>query len=195
MDQLKKLIATLSWPQRAGILAVALLSVGAILGLVHWRHEQDFRPLFTGMAPEDAAAVVQKLKEGGIEYRIAGDGSTVLAPAEKIDELRLEMAEPGCRNRAGRGLSSSIRRIWASPTLPSMSIMSVRSRGNWSAASKRSAKWSRRACILRSRKTRSFWTPASPLRPAFWCGCAPGRCCCRRTCKRLPIWSLAPCRV
>src|SRR5579884_2933188 len=95
MDQLKKLIATLSWPQRAGILAVALLSVGAILGLVHWRHEQDFRPLFTGMSPEDAAAVVQKLKEGGIEYRIAGDGSTVLAPAEKIDELRLEMAGAG----------------------------------------------------------------------------------------------------
>jgi flagellar M-ring protein FliF len=95
MDQLKKLIATLSWPQRAGILAVALLSVGAILGLVHWRHEQDFRPLFTGMSPEDAAAVVQKLKEGGIEYRIGGDGSTVLAPAEKIDELRLEMAGAG----------------------------------------------------------------------------------------------------
>jgi flagellar M-ring protein FliF len=95
MDQLKKLIATLSWPQRAGILATAAVALCAILGLVHWRHEQDFRPLFTGMAPEDASAVVQKLKESGAEYRIGDGGATVSVPAEKLDELRLDLAGAG----------------------------------------------------------------------------------------------------
>lgn len=95
MDQLRKLIAALSWPQRIGIVAVALLSVALIAGLVRWRHDQDFRPLFTGMAPDDAAAVVQKLKESGVEYRLGDGGATVSVPSEKIDEMRLEMAGAG----------------------------------------------------------------------------------------------------
>ncbi|MGH9581331.1 MAG: flagellar basal-body MS-ring/collar protein FliF, partial [Bryobacteraceae bacterium] len=76
-------------------MAVAVLSIAVVFGLVRWRHDQDFRPLFTGMAAEDAAAVVQKLKEGGVEYRIDDGGATVSVPAEKVDELRLEMAGAG----------------------------------------------------------------------------------------------------
>jgi flagellar M-ring protein FliF len=95
MDQLKKIFAALTWAQRAGIAAALLVTICAISGLMHWRHEQDFRPLFTGMSPDDAAAVVQKLKESGVEYRIGDNGATVSAPAEKIDELRLDMAASG----------------------------------------------------------------------------------------------------
>ncbi|MGH8164260.1 MAG: flagellar basal-body MS-ring/collar protein FliF, partial [Rhodanobacteraceae bacterium] len=76
-------------------MAVAVLSIAVVFGLVRWRHDQDFRPLFTGMAAEDAAAVVQKLKEGGVEYRIDDGGATVSVPAEKVDERRLEMAGAG----------------------------------------------------------------------------------------------------
>jgi flagellar M-ring protein FliF len=95
MDQLKKLIAALSWPQRAGVVVAVVVALGMILGLVHWRHEEDFRPLFTGMAPEDASAVVQKLKESGVEYRIGSEGAMVSVPAGKVDEVRLDMAGAG----------------------------------------------------------------------------------------------------
>lgn len=95
MDQLKKLLATLTLQQRIGTGLAAIAIFAALAGFVHWNHERDFRPLFTGMSPEDAAAIVQKLKESGVDYRIAENGSSVLVPGAKLDELRLEMAGAG----------------------------------------------------------------------------------------------------
>lgn len=95
MDQLKKLFASLSLQQKI-MLALAIVVVA--VGVPTWTHRQrenDFKPLFTNMAPEDAAAVIQKLKEGGVDHRLADQGSTVLVPAEKVDEARLSLAGAG----------------------------------------------------------------------------------------------------
>ncbi len=101
MDQLQKIFKSLSIGQRIGILAAVLLLVGGITSFVRWRHESDFRPLFSGMPAEDASAIVQKLKESGVEHRISDSGTSVLVPAAKVDELRLEMAGAGLP-RSGR---------------------------------------------------------------------------------------------
>jgi flagellar M-ring protein FliF len=95
MDQIKKITATLSLWQRVAIVAAAILVPALLMGVVRWRHEQEFRPLFTGMSAEDAAAVVQKIKESGAEYRLADNGTSVLAPQSRIDELRLQLAAAG----------------------------------------------------------------------------------------------------
>lgn len=95
MDQIKKLAATLSLWQRIAVLAAAILVPAGIAGLVRWHHEQSFRPLFTGMSAEDAAAVVQKIKESGSEYRLGDNGTSVLAPEGCVDELRLQLAAAG----------------------------------------------------------------------------------------------------
>ncbi len=95
MDQLKKLVATLSLWQRVAIIAAGLLVPAGIAGLVHWKYELDFRPLFTGMAPEDAAPVVQKIKESGVEYKLDDNGTSVLVPKSRIDEIRLQLAAVG----------------------------------------------------------------------------------------------------
>jgi flagellar M-ring protein FliF len=95
MDQFRKLIANLSGMQRITI-ALAVLAVGAgLYALVHWRQESDFRPLYTTLASEDAGAVVQKLKESGVAYRLSENGSTVLVPSAKVAEMRLELAAAG----------------------------------------------------------------------------------------------------
>ncbi|HLH01613.1 MAG TPA: flagellar basal-body MS-ring/collar protein FliF [Bryobacteraceae bacterium] len=101
MNQFAKVFKALSPGQRIGIAAVVLMLVAGIVSLVRWHHESDFRPLFTGMAAEDAATVVQKLKESGTEYRLDANGSEVLVPAAKVDELRLELAGAGLP-RTGR---------------------------------------------------------------------------------------------
>lgn len=95
MDQLTKLIAGLNLRQRISILAMALLAGAGVVTFVHWRHEGDFRPLYSSMAPEDAAAVVQKLKESGVEYRLADNGASVLVPSAKLAESRLALAGAG----------------------------------------------------------------------------------------------------
>ncbi len=95
MDQIRKLLAALSLSQRITLIAAAALVIAGIVGIVHWRKEGDFRPLFTNLSPEDAGAVVQKLRESGAEYRLDQGGATVLAPSAQIAELRLELASAG----------------------------------------------------------------------------------------------------
>ncbi len=101
MDQFKKLFAALSVAQRVGIGVALVVLIAGMSSFVRWRHESDFRPLFTGMPAEDAAAIVQRLKESGVDHRLADNGTSVLVPSAKVDELRLEMAGAGLP-RSGR---------------------------------------------------------------------------------------------
>lgn len=95
MDQLSKLLSGLTLTQRISIVLLALAAGGGILLFTHWKHEGDFRPLYTSMAPEDAATVVQKLRETGVEYRLSESGGTVMVPSQKLAESRLTLAQAG----------------------------------------------------------------------------------------------------
>jgi flagellar M-ring protein FliF len=92
---MKKILANLSVRQRITIAAVALLVAYGVYAMVRQQRESDFKPLFTGVSAEDAAAIVQKLKESGVEYRLPENGGAVLAPSAKLAELRLGMAAAG----------------------------------------------------------------------------------------------------
>src|SRR5580658_1329377 len=95
MDQFKNLISGLTLLQRMSIAAAALIAGGGIFAVVHYRHEGDFRALYSAMAPEDAAQVVQKLKESGVDYRLAENGGTVLVPSARLADSRLALASAG----------------------------------------------------------------------------------------------------
>jgi flagellar M-ring protein FliF len=95
LEQARNLVSGLSMAQRISIVAVTLLAGAGIAALVHYRTESDFRPLYTAMAPEDAAPVVQKLRESGVEYRLADNGGTVMVPSARLAESRLTLAGAG----------------------------------------------------------------------------------------------------
>jgi flagellar M-ring protein FliF len=101
MDQIVKLFRSLSWRQKLTIALTAVVAGVAIFGFSHWRKESDFRPLYKSLSPEDAGAVVEKLREMNVEYRVADNGGAVLAPSARVAELRLEMAHAGLP-RTGR---------------------------------------------------------------------------------------------
>jgi flagellar M-ring protein FliF len=90
-----KILANLTTRQRITIAVVFVAVAAGLYSLVQWRKEADFHPLFTGLSPEDAAGIVQKLKESGVEYRIPDSGGTVLVPSAKLADLRLTMAGIG----------------------------------------------------------------------------------------------------
>ncbi len=100
-EQLKKLGARLTLGQKILLAAAAVAVVAGLMAFTRWRTESDFKPLYSQLAPEDASAVVAKLKESGSEYRLADNGTTVLAPSARIAELRLQLAGAGLP-RTGR---------------------------------------------------------------------------------------------
>ena len=95
MDQLRQLLASFTSRQKITIVIAAALVIAGLIGLSRWNHERDFKPLYSGLAPEDAAAVLAKVRESGTEFRLDEGGTSVLVPAAKVAELRLQLAAAG----------------------------------------------------------------------------------------------------
>ncbi len=95
MEQFENLAKMLSVQQRWTIVIAVILAAGGLYGLSRWQQESGFRPLYNSLSPEDAAVVVQKLKESSTPFRLFNNGTTVSVPEDKVAELRLEMASAG----------------------------------------------------------------------------------------------------
>lgn len=95
MNQLNRLFGSITVKQRVSMVVAAVAVIALILFASHWNSEQDFKPLYTGLAQEDAAAVLVKVRENGSEFRLAEGGSTVLVPSAKVAEMRLQLAAAG----------------------------------------------------------------------------------------------------
>lgn len=100
MEQVTRLWNSLSWKQRISIAAALAVALAAIWGGVRWNRQRDLRPLFTNLAPEDASAIVEKLRQSNVPYQVS-DGGTILVPSARVAELRIEMAGAGLP-RTGR---------------------------------------------------------------------------------------------
>ena len=92
---MKRLLETLTWKQSLSILIIAGAVVAGLVTFSHWNQERDFRPLYSALAPEDAAAVLAKVREAGSEFRLSDNGTVVLVPSGKVAELRLQLAAAG----------------------------------------------------------------------------------------------------
>ncbi|MFN7934640.1 MAG: flagellar basal-body MS-ring/collar protein FliF [Bryobacteraceae bacterium] len=94
-DQLKRLSASLTRKQQILIALTALGVIAGLYGFLHQNREKDFRPLFTGLAAEDANRVVTKLKEANVEYRLGESDGAVLVRSGRLAETRLLIAGAG----------------------------------------------------------------------------------------------------
>lgn len=95
MEQLKKLLLSLTTMQRVTIVFCAVAMAAGVVWFSHWQQEAGMRPLFSALSPEDASAMVQKLRESGVVYKVGENGTSLLVPEARVAELRLEMAGLG----------------------------------------------------------------------------------------------------
>src|SRR6266404_874736 len=95
MNQITQMFRRMTARQIILLAAAAIAVIGGLTALTHWNQERDFKPLFTGLAAEDAGPLLAKLRESGAEYRLADGGSTVMVSSGRVAELRLDMAAAG----------------------------------------------------------------------------------------------------
>lgn len=74
-----------------------------IVWVGYWASTTKYAVLLTGLQPEDAAAIAQKLDADRIPYELAGGGTTVLVPAERVLKTRMSLAVAGLPQGAGKG--------------------------------------------------------------------------------------------
>lgn len=85
-------------------LALALgMGIAALVVATLWLRQPQYQVLFANLNPEDAGSVTAKLKEERVPYLLADGGRSILVPAEKVYDLRLEMANQGLPQGGGVG--------------------------------------------------------------------------------------------
>ena len=95
LQQIVHLFSVMPLSRKLLMAAVALTVLGGFGLMFFWANRIEYQPVFTGLAAEDAAQIVEKLKEQRIPYRLEGGGSVILAPAERVYDIRLSMAGSG----------------------------------------------------------------------------------------------------
>ena len=81
--------------------AVVLTAVSGVVLLVSWSQRPDYRVLYSNLPDSDAGAIVQKLKDLKVPYR--AEGGSLLVPADKVYDLRLQLASEGMPRGGGIG--------------------------------------------------------------------------------------------
>ncbi|MEA3546733.1 MAG: flagellar basal-body MS-ring/collar protein FliF [Thermodesulfobacteriota bacterium] len=102
-EQARDILKQLTLIQKivAGVIVAVVL--GVLLSLSFVGTETNFKVLYSGLTPEDAASVVARLKESRVPYELAENGSAVLVPAGQVYETRLTMAGEGLPRGGGVG--------------------------------------------------------------------------------------------
>ena len=89
--------------QRMIILVALAGSVAGLIALALWTQQPDMQVLFTNLNSEDAASIIEKLKESKTPYDTTGGGATILVPTAQVHDLRLTLASQGIPKGGGVG--------------------------------------------------------------------------------------------
>jgi flagellar M-ring protein FliF len=103
LSQLNAAFTNLSFGKKLTLATLILGSVTGFFFLMNWSGQSEFQPLYANLDSEDASAVLSKLKEQKIEYRIASNGKTILIPEQHIYEIRMQLASAGIPQGGGIG--------------------------------------------------------------------------------------------
>ncbi len=90
-------------PMQKKLLAVGIL-VFALTSLIlafTWMQRADYQVLYSQLSEEDAGLIIQKLNEQRIPYK--AEGGKITVPADKVYEVRLNLASQGLPHGGGVG--------------------------------------------------------------------------------------------
>ncbi len=93
-----------AWPamNKIGLLAVLIMTIASMVLLFSWMQKADYQVLYSNLSEEDAGRIVEELQKSKIPYELVSSG-TVLVAAEKVYDIRLQLAGQGLPQGAGVG--------------------------------------------------------------------------------------------
>ena len=97
------MLSKFSINQRMIVLVALAGSIAGLIAIALWTQQPDMQVLFANLNPEDAAGIVDKLKETKVPYETTGGGNTILVPSAQVHEMRLQLATQGLPHGGGVG--------------------------------------------------------------------------------------------
>jgi flagellar M-ring protein FliF len=91
---LTRLLLGMPSQQKLGLIVAVAATVALLAGLFMWGQTPDYRVLYANMSERDGGAVIEALQQQNIPYKFS-EGGTLMVPADKVHEVRLQMAAKG----------------------------------------------------------------------------------------------------
>ena len=81
--------------QRVVMSVVIIGMASAIISLMLWANRPEFTVLYSDLDPSNASDIVNDLRTSKIQYKVERGGRTILVPADKVAELKIQFADAG----------------------------------------------------------------------------------------------------
>jgi flagellar M-ring protein FliF len=101
--QLTTAIKDLSTTQKGMVAAITLTVLLVLVGFGIWANQETMAVLFSNLPPTDANRIVEELKKTNTKYELSQDQRSVMVPAARVGELRLQFAGEGLPKGEGIG--------------------------------------------------------------------------------------------
>jgi flagellar M-ring protein FliF len=95
LNAIMGIFTKLTLQQKFVLGGAAVVSILMLTSLVFFLNEPTYAPLFSNLAQEDAAKVLENLNSQKIPYQIDDNGQTIKVPKEKLYETRMNLAAKG----------------------------------------------------------------------------------------------------
>ena len=95
INQLRLLNEKLTLSQKMTIAIFGLLVIVGLAIMVYYMNQEEYQTLYSNLSSEEAGTVIAKLKDLKVQYRLTDSGRTVRVPANRVDELRIQLASEG----------------------------------------------------------------------------------------------------
>lgn len=78
--------------QRVLLAGIALACAAVAVYLINWARQPKYALLYGGLAPQEAAKIVEKVEDEGVAYETKDGGTSVYVESGKVRELRMKLA-------------------------------------------------------------------------------------------------------
>lgn len=100
--QLAAIWSQLGFNQRISVITATVMLLAGLGGLAFWSSRADYSLLYGKLDDGEAAKVIAALDEAKVPYQVRG-GGTILVPADKVYQVRMQMAGKGIPRGEGVG--------------------------------------------------------------------------------------------
>ena len=127
--------------QRVSVLAATFVLVAGLGTLALWSSHADYGLLYGKLSDSEASKVIAALDEAKVPYKIGSGGGSIMVPADKVYQMRMQLAGKGIPSGDGVGFEIFDKPNFGISDFVQRAIIPGPFKANSPAPSGRSTRW------------------------------------------------------